>query len=92
MLGRKYCNYEDALLRLNLYSLSKGRKQLCLNFAKSGLRNRTLTDLLQRRKSRHSMKVRKPEKHEVKFTNTERYGRSGIPYMQSLLNNDDSNY
>ena len=91
VLGRNYCNYEDALVRLNLYSLSKRRKELCYKFANSGLRKHTLTDLLQRRKSRHSMKIRKPEKHEVNFTNTERYGRSAIPYMQTLLNADHSN-
>ena len=88
VLGKNYRNYEDALIRLNLYSLSKRRTELCLKFSKSGLRNNTLRDLLQRKKKRHTMKIRKSEKHNIEFTNTDRYGRSSIPYMQTLLNDD----
>ena len=91
VLGKKYSNYEDALIKLNLHSLSKRRKKLCLNFAKSGVRNNTMRDLLQRKKKNHSMKMRKVETHNVEVTNTERYGRSAVPHMQSLLNADHSN-
>ena len=90
VLGKNYRNYEDALIKLNLYSLNKRRTELCLKFAKSGLRNNTLRDLLQRKKKKHTMKTRKTEKHNVEFMNTDRYGRSSVPFMQSLLNADNN--
>ena len=34
----------------------------------------------------HTMSTRKFEKYEVEVANTERYARSSIPYMQTLLN------
>ena len=36
------------------------------------------------------MKTRKTEKHNVEFTNTDRYGRSSVPFMQSLLNAENN--
>ena len=53
MLAPKYNNYEDALIKLNLHTLSLRRKNLCLKFAKSGITNHTLTDLLQKNKKNH---------------------------------------
>ena len=86
VLGQKYENYEDALLKLNLISLNSRRQNLCLKFAQYGLRNHTLTDLLRKNKKNHNMETRKFEKHHTDFSNTARYGRSTIPYMQTLLN------
>ena len=86
MLAPKYNNYEDALIKLNLHTLSLRRKNLCLKFAKSGITNHTLTDLLQKNKKNHRMKTRKCQSHNTDSSNTARYGRSSIPYMQMLLN------
>ena len=36
----------------------------------------------------HGMKTRSKEKFDVHFARTERYRKSAIPYMQSLLNSD----
>ena len=33
------------------------------------------------------MTIRKSEKYEIDFANTERLKKSAIPYMQRLLNN-----
>ena len=88
-LGQNYKNYEDALLKLNLHPLSSRRKNLCLNFAKSGLRNDTLRDLLQRKRKKHSMSTRKFQSHNIESSNTARFGRSSIPYMQTLLNHSN---
>ena len=33
ILGEKYENYEDGLLRANLWSLNKRREKLCKSFA-----------------------------------------------------------
>ena len=89
VLGQKYKNYEDALIKLNLHPLNERRENLCFNFAKSGIRNSTLTDLLPRNTKDHIMNTRKFETHNVDFTNTERYGRSSVPYMQRLLNHSN---
>ena len=86
VLGQKYKNYENALEKLNLYSLSLRRKNLCLKFAQSGLRNCTLTDLLCKNKKNHKMKTRKFEEYNTDFSNTARLDKSTIPYMQRLLN------
>ena len=86
VLGQKYQNYEDALIKLNLLPLSQRRHDLCLKFAQSGIKNETLTDLLKRNDKEHTMETRNFETHKVEWSNTARYGKSSIPYMQGLLN------
>ena len=86
VLENGYTTYEEALIKLNLVSLEDRRKKLCFNFAESGLRHNKLNDLLKERTRAHKMKVRNCEKYEVQFSNTERWRRSSIIYMQSLLN------
>ena len=34
------------------------------------------------------MRKRNPEKYVVNYCNTERYGRSAVPFLQRLLNED----
>lgn len=88
ILQNKYKTYEEALIKLNLVSLADRRQQLCLKFAESGIRHNKLNDLLKIRKKKHGMKTRKSEKYEIKFSNTERWRKSSIIYLQSLLNQD----
>ena len=45
VLKEKYLNYENALLLLNLDSLQTRRKNLCLKFAQTGIKNNKLNDL-----------------------------------------------
>ena len=80
--------YEQALIKLNLVSLADRRQKLCLKFAESGLRNSKLNDLLKIKKKKHTMKTRNPERFKVQFSNTERWRKSAVIYMQSLLNED----
>ena len=40
--------------------------------------------------SKHIMQKRSPEKYVVNYTNSERYRRSAVPYLQRLLNMDYS--
>lgn len=44
VLGRKFTAYPEALLKKYLISLSERRKQLNLQWAKSGIQNNTLND------------------------------------------------
>ena len=86
VLRNSYRTYEDALLKLNLSSLSERRENLCRKFAQSGVRNGTLSDLLRIVKKKHD--IRKPERFKVDFAYTERYRRSSVIQMQSMLNED----
>ena len=84
VLRNNYKTYEEALIKLNLFSLSERRQNLCKKFAESGIRNGTLSDLLKKIKKKPY--IRKPESYKVDFANTERYRRSSIIHMQSMLN------
>ena len=61
---------------------------LSLEFAKAGLKNKTLTDLFPKQKKHDVIKTRKHENYQVNFANTERLKNSSILYMQNQLNND----
>ena len=53
VLKAKYKNYEDALILLNLDSLETRRKEMCIKFAKDGIKNGTLNDLFQINDKKH---------------------------------------
>ena len=61
---------------------------LCLRFAKKCLENEKVKNFVPRLKPIHQMKKRKQKKFKVNKTNTVRYKKSAIPYMQNLLNNE----
>ena len=89
LLRDKYVHYENALLMLNLETLSQRRSNLSLKFAKSGIKFSTLDDLFPTNKKEHNMKTRECEKFQVQFSNTDRLKKSSIPSMQSYLNEED---
>ena len=72
LLRDKYVHYENALLMLNLETLSQRRSNLYLKFAKSGIKFSTLDDLFPTNKKEHNMKTRECEKFQVQFSNTDR--------------------
>ena len=51
VLRNSYRTYEEALIKLNLSSLSERRENVCRKFAQSGVRNGTLSDLLRTKRS-----------------------------------------
>ena len=79
---------ENALLILNLETLQKRRKDLCLNFTKSCIKNDKLTDLFHEKNQTNSINLRNAEKYEVFSVNTDRMRKSSVIYMQNLLNSD----
>ena len=88
IMKNSYTSYEDALKTLKMESLEDRRTKLCLKFAKNCLKNEKLKKLFPLAKKNHNMKTRSGEKFQVHHSNTERYRKSAIPYMQNLLNNE----
>ena len=88
VLREKYKDYENSLLILNLDSLQKRRQDMCLKFAKSGIKNGKLNDLFPVNEKTHKMKTRDDEKYKVQFANTDRLRNASIITMQNMLNDD----
>ena len=89
ILREKYKKYEDSLIHLNLDSLQQRRQNLCLQFAKSGIKHNNMTDLLPEESKLHNMQTRNTNKFKVNFANTGRLKDASIIHMQNLLNDDN---
>ena len=88
ILREKYKNYDNALLLLNLDTLEKRRQDLCLKFAKGGIKSEKLCELFPMNDKKHIMQTRDDERFQVKFANTDRLKHSSIITMQNMLNDD----
>ena len=88
ILREKYKNYDNALMVLNLDTLEKRRQDLILKFAKTGIKNGTLSDLFPINDKTHKMQTRDDEVYKVNFANTNRLKHSSIVKMQNMLNED----
>ena len=91
ILGQKYTNYENSLLKLDILSLSERRKQLCLQFALKCTKNAKTKHMFPENLKKHEMETRKSEKYLVQHANTERLKISSIIYMQHQLNDHAKN-
>ena len=89
VLKEKYKDYENAQIILNLDSLQKRRQDLCLKFAKNGIKNNTLNDLFPKNEKQHKMETRETPKYKVNFANTDRMKNSSIIAMQNMLNEEE---
>ena len=89
ILKEDYISYENALMKTELEMLSTRRQQLCLNFAKSCLKNTFTSSMFPLNDIEyHKSTSRHREKFQVQSASTERLRRSAIPHMQRLLNSD----
>ena len=86
MLEEDYKNYKNSLTILNLQTLDERRKNLTFQFAETGIKNGTMTDLFQLRKKIHIMNTRKTEYYEVTKAHTKRFQNSPVLTMQRMLN------
>ena len=73
---------------LNLDTLEKRRQDLCLKFAKGGIKSEKLCELFPMNDKKHIMQTRDDERFQVKFANTDRLKHSSIITMQNMLNDD----
>ena len=90
ILRNSYKNYEHGLRILGLETLELRRKQLCFNFAKKCVKDKSFGKYFVKQTKEHSMKTRQSEKYKVQFANTERFKKSPIIFMQKLLNDEMS--
>ena len=86
ILKDEYVNYQDALVQLNLESLSNRRQLLAKRFAIKSVKNEKFSDLFPT--NENNAQTRNNEKYKVKFAKTGRLQNSSIPAMQKLLNRD----
>ena len=90
IMGNKYQGYEEALKLIKLDSLEQRREKMALKFAQKSLKQESFSKLFPLNTSKHDMKKRSPRKYVVNHSNTERYRKSAVPYLQRLLNKDFS--
>ena len=91
ILKEGYISYENALVKTELEMLSMRREQLCLNFAKSCIKNKFTAPIFPLNDTEyHKNTSRHREKFYVQSASTERLRRSAIPHMQRLLNSDEN--
>ena len=73
---------------LDLDTLEKRRLELCLRFARNGIKTNKLNDLFPTNYKEQNMKTRNAKKYKVELANTERYKKSSIVTMQNMLNEE----
>ena len=79
VLREKYTTYEDALIKLNMESLSIRRQLLCLKFAKDGIKHEQLSDLLPINQKEHNMKTFCPICKHQKTKDRKYYQHAKLP-------------
>ena len=89
ILQDKFNGYKNALIVLELDTLSERRKQLCLNFAQKCLNNKKTKQMFPLNNKTHTMNTRNTDKFHVQHANTSRLQNSSIVYMQKILNENE---
>ena len=90
ILQGNYKSYKKGLKTLNIETLENRRETLCLKFAKNCLKNEKVKNFFPQSETKHSMKKRKQRKFKTNAVKTQRYKKSAITYMQSLLHKENN--
>ena len=88
IMGSRHTDYVTSLRTLKLETLVERRENLCLNLVNRTKINHKMKYMFPLRKEMRSDIRRHTEKYHVKKTNTERFRKSAITYMQNLLNQE----
>ena len=86
ILKENYIDYTSALKRTNLETLINRREKICLNFAKSCIKNEKTKSMFPLNEVEHIMETRDRQKYFVQPARTDRLAKSSLPYLQRLLN------
>ena len=87
ILKTDFVNYESALKKLDLQSLSERRLMLASRFANKCTKNDRFGNLFPT--NENILNLRRIEKYEVKNASTQKLYRSSIPAMQRMLNSEN---
>ena len=90
IMKEKYDSYEKALEETKLELLSTRRTCLCLNFAKSSLKQDIAKHMFPLNES--DLSTRHRETFKVQPASTSRLAKSALPYLQRLLNDEHSTH
>ena len=83
ILGPKYTSYEEALLSLNLKSLSERRTQICLKFINKNMKSES--PLLPKVHKNHNTRS-DPQKASEFWCRTQAFFDSSLPFLARLYN------
>ena len=92
ILGVNYGNYENSLNTLTIEKLSERRSKICLKFIKESEKSTKYSNWLKLSEQRKetNVKTRNHENNQTKYKpvpfRTERYGRSPLPILTTMLN------
>ena len=90
ILQEKYKNYTHALAYLGLKNLQERRDELMVRFSKSSLTNEKMKHHFLKNNKTHQMNTRNPNTYQIIKTNTERFKKSSIIQIQTILNRKDN--
>ena len=85
ILGQKYKSYKSALRELNLDTLYTRRIKLCINFAKKAQKHTKFSRWFKQNE-KVSVTRNKPTKFCEVYCRTERFKKSPISYLTTILN------
>ena len=91
ILGRNYTSYSGALETCHLRTLTDRRKQLCLDFARSVVKNPLVSDWIPVNQQNHEYTLRSNTscKYKQFKCKTNMFQDSAIPYLIQLLNSNN---
>ena len=85
ILGQRYDSYRAAMKQTGSKTLFERRRKICLKFAQKSLKNEKFCKWFKENKSETSTRQEQMKFHEV-YCRTDRYKKSPISYLTSLLN------
>ena len=85
ILGQRYDSYRAAMKQTGSKTLFERRRKICLKFAQKSLKNEKFCKWFKENKSENSTRQEQMKFHEV-YCRTDRYKKSPISYLTSLLN------
>ena len=92
ILKENYKHYKNALLNFNLDLLDIRRRNLCLKFAQTEKKQKSLDDLFPIHEKLHCMKTGDQNKYKVNFANTGLLKNASVIIMQNMQTRKNSSY
>ena len=86
ILGRRYDSYTEAMEITGLHMLFECRSQLCSNFAIDCTQSDRYSEWFPLNGKTHNTKLRQSNTYNQIRYRTDRYGKSSIPFLGRLLN------